>query len=209
MPPKTFKRRYRRKPKTVSKSTKKFVNFKIKTAIRKNIETKYHDVTISEAVSTVASIGSLTDVSQGQTDTTRIGDKLTIRGLSGRASMLGADASNLIRIIIFQWHHTDSVAPVIADILSSSGDPRSNFVHDTQNQYTVLYDKLFTLTSAGDKLVRAWIFRPRLKYAKKTINYSAGSTVGSNKIYRLFLSDSGASVHPSFNWSCRFYYDDA
>lgn len=215
MPSKSVKkvRKYSKTRRTKQLATKTYV----KKMINKDIETKYHDLSLAAQPYSISlgatQIIELSIPAQGTTDLTRIGDKITIRGLDIRMHLTSSDTYNIIRCIIFQWYPNTSItsAPVGSQILNdvTTYPYISPYVHDYTNQYGVLYDKMFTLSSLADTITRVVKIKPRLKYCKKTINFSAAGTNGSNKLYMLLVSDSGAVTHPTANIHSRLFYDDA
>lgn len=196
-------------------ATKKYV----KKIIHKETETKYRDLSLAAQPYLVAlgatTIVDLCDIPQGNTDISRVGDKITIRGLEMRFELTVADVTNALRIIVFQWYPNTSLPaaptnPVGSSILAdvTTYPWLSNYVHDYQNQYGVLYDKLFNLNTVNKPTIEFKI-KPRMRYVKKTINFTGGTNDGSNKLFMLLVSDSGAGPNPSVRVQSRIRFDDA
>lgn len=212
--PRVYKRKYRKK-KRMGKAlaTKKYVT----RLLRRTIETKYHDASYDNAVTASGTIVAvpLTAIPLGTTDYERIGDKTTIRSIKIRLQFTIAtgDAYNMLRLIIFQWYPNSSqVTPVVSNILASimgsSDSYLSFYVHDLQNQYHVLYDKTMYVDNVRNQQYTL-IKKLKLKYAKKTLNFLAGTTEASNHVYVLLLSDSTAATHPEVSYFTRVWYDDS
>jgi hypothetical protein len=86
--------------------------------------------------------------------------------------------------------------------------PLRNYVHDLRDQFDVLYDKSHVLTTSGANQV--FMVEKAIKMARtKPVNYTAGSVYGRNQIFALLVSDSGAVVHPSVQFSCRLNFTDS
>lgn len=191
----------------------------VKKQIHKDDETKYFDATTSAGIGlydTVSTAGTLYELSiptQGAGDSNRIGDKLELRGLRLRLAFQPGDSVNLLRMIIFQYRgnstlHTPAINEVIQSIYVGVDSPLAPFTHDYKNQFGILYDKTYALSSAATPLI-VINKKIKLKYAKKQVAFTAASTNGSNKLYMILVSDSSAIPHPQVNFISRLFYDDA
>lgn len=209
------RRRHRSKRTKVAKSVKKYVNKKI----HQDDETKFFDRTTVAGVGlydTFSSSGNqyeLSNPAQGTTDSTRVGDKLRLRGLRLRFTLVPGDTTQTCRIIVYQYKGNSSLhTPAISEVLQSAyigvDSPLAPFTHDYRNQFIILMDKTITLDSVSHP-VKSYKKKVPLKYAKKQIAFTAGSTDGSNKVYMIAISDSTAAPHPQINFICRLFYDDA
>lgn len=175
-------------------------------------EHKYHD---KADLLTPNYSGIITDISaiaQGQTDTTRVGDKVILLSLQFKGVVtvpnpdIGTEIQQIIRVIYFIYK--DDTTPVVGTIMESTGDPNainSPFIHDRQVKRKVLYDKCFTVKSLGTIAggytalskpiaVSAYIPLTKLKNKLNTIHYEGGGTTGVNKIWMLVISDSALST---------------
>lgn len=192
-------------------ATKRYV----RKLLAKQAETKYFELGVTATgVDYAGTLTNLTVVPQGTTDSTRIGDKLVIRGLNIKYEVIAADSTQMVRVMLFQWHpNTQLLSPIMSDILvsttlSTTNAPLANNVWDYQNQYTVLYDRVHRLDSLekASDIVRKNI---NLRYAKKTIVFYAATTAASEHIYMLVVSDSSAAPHPTIQYQTRLTYDDS
>ena len=134
----------------VKKQTKKKANIKsLANRIQGYLgELKYGASTFTSAINYSGTIQSLCDISQGDTDTTRDGDALTMSSLEIRGHWVVGDAYNVCRIMLIQWFPTDGVAPTVSQILFNSGNiyaPISVKAHDYRQQFAVLYDKIIVV----------------------------------------------------------------
>lgn len=215
MPVKNKRRFYKRKAAPAkSLATKSYVQ----KIVRKEQETKYHDLSLASQPYLVAmastTIVDLCAISQGTQDIQRIGDKIRLRSLDMRVQILCADSTNVVRFIIFQWHPNTTItatdpqgSQIIAD--TATYPFLSNYVHDYQNQFIVVYDKVWGSELTSDSANRVMHIRPSLKYVRKQVNYTGATTSGSDKLYLLMVSDSGSATHPSVKVQARIRYDDA
>lgn len=214
-----MKRRGRRRFYRKRRFTKRAVATKayVKKLVRKEAETKYWDLSTASQPYSIAlgatTILDLTEVPQGTTDVTRVGDKLTIRGLDIRMDAIIADTTNVIRCIIFQWYINTNITlsnPLGSQVLQdiTTYPHLSNYHHDNNNQFHILYDTMIQLGAQGPQ-ARVWHVKPNLKWAKKTVEFSGGGTNGANKLYMLLVSDSSAVSHPTVRIQSRLRFDDS
>lgn len=204
---KRFRRRVRKREKL---ATQKYV----KKALHTLVETKYFDTTSTgTSIDYSGTLVNLTLIPQGSTDVTRVADKATLRAVRLNFAFGVGDAFNEFRIIIFQWYpNTTLLSPIVADILAYTGSNlacQSPYVHDYQNQHAVLLDRRFQLVNGTEAAVMVRKYKLPMKYCRKTINFTAGTTGGSNHLYALFISDSAAATHPNVQYITRVYFDDS
>lgn len=212
MPYLRTKRRFRKKSyKGYSKKSSLVTKNYLKNYLNKNVEFKYYDHDESTTVDSSGAVYSLTDIPQGDTDITRDGDKLILKNVQLRGTISLADASNAVRIIVFQWHPLDSASiPAVSAIIQYIGTYGivSPYHHDGRTQFTVLSDKTYLVNNVSMPYM---VFRQRvpLKYAKKQVAYTAGGSFGYNKIMYLAITDSGTTAHPLVSTQSRVYFTDA
>lgn len=161
-------------------------------------------------------IASLTDVSQGDGDTQRDGDQLTMTSLQVNYFLsmplvsLG-DVTNYIRIIIFQYHPFASSVPGITDILLTA-DFRAPYAHDKRFDFNILADKTFVLTAQSATAPNSNAIKMNKFFIKtfkrRKIQFTAGGVNGTNKLYILYISDSTTTPHPSVSWYIKLNYKD-
>lgn len=225
-------RRTRRfkKGKKLSPDTTRAVKRIVQKAISKNSEMKQ----AQSSVAPVAVYGQLagvyqtllTDMKQGLTDSDRIGDEINLKGISITCLLRNNSSNeyNDIRIIVAQYKSTD-FSPSVTEMLITNQavlvgvqefNAYSQYNIDYKGSYVVLYDKTIHLEQG---LVNAlnygetgttWKshkFHVPLKYANKTIQYSAATQDALNGIW-IFVIGSSASVanNPRFSmtYSVRF-----
>lgn len=204
-----FKRKFKKYMKNKKLATKSYV----KMQLAKNIENKYQDIArIGDNIDYNGRIDRFTGVIQGQSDTTRLGDKLTIKSLHLSYYAVSTDPNQTFRLIIFQWYPNTTLAPPIAaDILALTGAASAisqYYVWDILNQFNILYDKVHVLNDASTTSIHKKI-KVNLKYAKKLINFTAATQEGSNHLYMLRISDVTGTNLVSSNFVSRFIFEDA
>lgn len=192
----------------------------VRSIVNSNLEKKYFDTLLSGTVSTTAQISKLTTIPTGTTDSTRVGDKVKMLSLNLRFLFGAADATNVCRFIIFQWHLNDGTAPVVTDILNNTGVTdvfMAYYNHDQGKNFTVLCDKMIIscLNASNANVWFKWrhsFNRKRKlsdKFVKNTIKFIAAANTGMDHIYMLIVSDSSALTHPGYNLDSRVTYTDA
>lgn len=198
--------------------------------VHRNQELKYvvASLTATAITSTAGVVSTPFDVAQGDTDTTRDGDRLMWAGhidlslevTNGQGSL--GDVTNMIRVVLFQW--VPISVPTAGDVFlagpSGVADCFSHYNHDQRQQFKILFDRLFktagssyfngtfespttAITSTGVKR-----FKVSLAKANKQSQYAGGSTVGTNKIYMFYVSDSSAVTHPTLAYSTKIVFRD-
>lgn len=205
----TIKVSKRGKAVTLYRKKKPTVRQIVKKAINQMAEHKYYNPTplTNSAVadpSVGATLGVITSVPQGLPDLSRDGDSLTMKNLFFRGNIYsasgGTSESNIVRVIIFQWHqNTQSVTPSTASILSyiaAGQGVASPYVHDQLKgkNYTIMYDRRFCVSDYGPGCVQ---FKGNLVPKRKKIQFNGAGLTGTNHLYYLILSDSVAINHPT------------
>lgn len=195
--------------------------FQVKRLIRNVQELKYFEGSSQNAdISTSPAILDISAVSQGDTDTTRDGDRLQWVGkIDFRYSLDIADATNIIRVMIFQWKPNSSPAAGSLFLNGPTGavDVWSNYGHDHRQEYTILYDKTYSLvgnggaatvpTTTSSQIVR--FVRISLKRIAKMAQFTAGTTAGTNKLYLYLISDSALVGNPTITFSAKVFFRDS
>lgn len=216
---KKFKKAYK---KDYSKPTFKQVKKIVKKEIANEVETK---LLTQNTSTTFNSIGTswveleCTGLSQGDTQGTRDGNQITLKGLrltgvlvGGQSNLATDDNRNFVRIVVALWD-SKSATP-----LQTNGCTSSALLSDKVATGTGLikkyYDKIHLLPVAGRDSTG---YIPSMKYIKKffkfnrKINYQS-TVAGSaqNKLIISMISDSGAVSNPGFvQGDITTYFDDA
>jgi hypothetical protein len=181
----------------------------IKAEFAKNEEVKAFVVSANATtIDYSGSVTSLSDVAQGDTDSDRDGDSLTVKALEFRYNVVCADSNNAMRCIGFMWRpniSTPTPSNVLYALPGTISAPFTPFSIDYKEQFVVLWDNLHQLSSASATSACA----VELHKFNHKIQYIAGSTVGSFKLFVLFVSDSAAASHPTTTWQSRLLYYDA
>lgn len=196
-------------------ATKKDVKKMIISDRQKTAELKYYETLVNipagsgTGVPSSGLILSISDIGTGTGDLNRIGDSLTPVNIEYRQLVDGTDNPGAIRTIVFRW--IDDSTPTPINILQVLGGVTSNwgvmspYDHDQRDKFQVLYDVTKTPSNVGQKFISTTKY---LKLGKKPIRYSNGTTVGRNKIFILFISNTTDAVAPTITFYARMNYYD-
>lgn len=203
-------RRYRRKPQYARKPSKQFAR-KVRKVMQSVQEKKYWPYTSNISVSSAGYLLHLTNIAQGDSDTTRDGDALNLKSILINLSAAAGDTYNIMRYTIFQWLPSSSLSvatPTLGDIYQDTTTPViSTFAHDSRKNYRILYDTSFTVdTDFPNKVKHIRIYGKKLI---RQVQYVGGTVVGNNNVYMWAVSDSGAATHPSVTYVGKTNFTDS
>lgn len=157
----------------------------------------------------------VSQVPQGTTDVTRIGDRLTkvsleLRGsCTNGATTFTAPQIGQTRVIVFQWKPTTASNPSLTDIMEQANQFDSPFRHDTRQMYKVLYDNCVATTALYNPVVpfKAFI---KIPPGWQESQFEAGGVTGTNHLYVLTIAyQSGAAVLAQTEFFCKLVYTDS
>lgn len=205
----------------------------VRKAIRNIQEKKFHlyadtDVDLSYDNPVFQSI---TDISQGDLDSNRDGDRLKLRSVDVRGMIIGNNGvTTEARVLVVQWLGQDT--PTVQEILEAgtvawNADTAvtAHYNHDHRKMFRVLYDRTIvscstaTTTSAGSNEYKRWLFHARINIgklalkgkAKAYINYQSASTTGNNKVYIMALSNQtdASGFEPTLTYEAKVNFTDS
>lgn len=194
----------------------------VKTLIKRRQELKFYVAQVNiGAVSTTPGVGAFFAPAQGTNDSQRDGDRAELCGtMDIRMSVFpNTDTYNFLRFIVFQWK--PNTTPTAADVLltgpTGAIDILSQYSHDSRQQYTILMDKNLYLngyhTAVGETGASYAVIRHyKIKLGKKVhkdVQFVAGTTAGTNKLYWIIMSDSGAIPHPNYSLDAKTFFRDS
>ena len=180
-----------------------------------NIEEKYLDTSVSLTPDQSGSLQCITQIAQGTTMNTRVGNSLRVQRLEikGRAAVSASVTSySLCRIIVFRDMEGQGTAPTVADLLETVGGsaaPRQPYDWLNRKRFSVLYDMLVPLTAiSGGQMVQVFTYSVDLaKHVLYRGTTAAAASDGEGSIYIACVSDEATNT-PSVNASCRFTFTD-
>lgn len=120
-----------------------------------NKERKILDTQLTSSALTVAgAITQLTNIAQGLTDATRVGNKITIVGITFNY-MLESNVSNAVRLMLVQNKQTNGLVTDIGEILEDQTADDilvSQRNKDFLRKFRVIYDKTHTFSVTGNSV---------------------------------------------------------
>lgn len=191
----------------------------VKRLISNQIEKKFFDFNAAatgiDAAGVAGDISAVT-VASSATTSGRDGTSIMAKELRVNFQIISSDATNQVRVIVFQWKQSSAGNPIItADVLQQVAfvPPMAQTAWDNVDDGSlhVMYDKCFQVaTGAGTPIAitKRLIFRGR-KLGTKRLDFDAGGTTGHNHYIVFFISDSAAASHPTVAQSHRLIYTDA
>lgn len=183
----------------------------VKRLIARNEEMKYVIVANTYSAITTTGVYSLSNSSQGITGGQHIGDECTLRDLDFRMLVSVADSTNVVRVSIVRWKPNIGYAACSASAIyktTSSGLVlTSGFQEDGEDQYSVLYDEVFTLASAGGNPEQIYrLIKRKFNFHQDFLTSTANT---SNNLFLLITSDSGAATDPQVQFQSTIGFTDA
>ncbi len=174
-------------------------------------EVKFHSIVVTTIanVSTTGDVRSLALIAQGDSRTSRDGNKISPFFLSMRINWIGAVAStaDVYRTIIFRdMRQASTVVPTVLTVLSS-GTPLSQVNVATHGRWKILYDRTFT--SINDAALRAQFSDViRIKLNKRMGFRGAATTdINENGLFMINITNLAANL-PSVVFSSRMFFND-
>jgi len=186
----------------------------VKKIVSNIVEHKHFERGIpNQSVSNVATITSMTNVTQGDTDSTRTGTQIVPVRIHFKGRIVYADSTQVLRILIFVWNNNDEFQVPDADNILGPGptgpiDCWSFYNTEQSDSYRMLYDHTF-VGSAGtsDSRNPEWFEVKRKLYGKMKFNDNT-TNFGSKKVYCLMISDSSSITHPYVYWNNQLEFTD-
>lgn len=186
----------------------------VKRIVHSSIEDKSLDVAVSTAAIdyTTGVIANLqTGLVRGNAEQSNyIGGKITPTKLMIRYQILGADTTNMVRIVVLQ-NKANAGVPTAATVFESVSNiraPLSAFEINFNDTYRVLYDRLHNLVLSGDTAQRTGMIRLFRKKLHPII-FDATNALEAYGLWLVAISDSSAVTHPTLQLYSRLTYEDA
>lgn len=183
-----------------------------------HVEPKYLDLTsIANSIGAGGTLFLLSAVTQGDTQSSRVGDFIQPLRLLFNYTLytVNSDIVTTVRMIFFRWiPATSLVVPLIANVLEnpSAANVLAHYNFQTQDNYRVLWDRQFQCSgivaapTVNSNFGATGMVVPLKR--RSEIEFSLGTTLASNHIYLLVLSDSALTPFPILNFVSRLYFED-
>lgn len=214
MPYRRNNRRSRRAPRNLSKA----VRSEVKKIAYSTQETKHHRVNV--ASTGLPASGFWTELntvdSQSVASGGFVGQEIRQIGIRLKGYMSQADSSNIVRMVIVtptaNKEAQTAQGTAFTDDLFYAGDPLLQPFRESAVKRVYL-DRTFILNMSNgqnDKIVmfNEWIKLNMRRYTVDESNLPSG-TLGAQKVYIAFVSDSSIASHPTLNLASCLYYKDA
>lgn len=192
--------------------------------IARNLAPRFFVAGAAPTLAVPAVLASITDVAQGNTDSNRDADTLTMKSLDLKYNwssiVTNTNAEILWRFFIIQWFpDTANLAPsatqlFLNDPVLAGISPRSFWSHDHatsgERQFIVLYDKLWHPNGPGTLAFNPTMggvvdTRVSLARARREIQFSAGSTDGMGKLFVGVICSTGTTP-PTLTYNTQLHY---
>lgn len=219
-------RRYFRKPKRKKKTRRATVSAGyIRKVVRGMSETKHLDLGIAGTtpVGGTSQIVQLTNIDQGDTESTRDGDRVILKSFSMKGHIItDPDATNdtICRIIIFQTRNNiKGTAPVVTDVLATDNVSAIRS-WDDRKDIRVYYDKRFIIPMAYSGALDAtpdiqkWTLVEYYKKYKRGMKVTYDGTGGGSAdaewghFWIILMTNQGAGFQPLWTLETRMCYCD-
>lgn len=205
------------KKKTINQKQSKRIK-KLEDFIYPSIEWKNKDITAFDADVTNGGYENypMFQLAQGKTNSTREGDKVSLRRGTLHLSLTRGDTSNIIRVLVVATPSATHAG--LSDVLeyhsySSNADgvfvsPYQVKATNNEQTYKVLADRVFQLPN--DKSTITAKIPIKLPKSGKSCEFVGDSSVSPNNynLSLLMISDSTASPHPKASYIMRWKYID-
>lgn len=199
--------------KTVSPSVKKYV----KRVIASDVETKQYQTAFGKVNSVeTGDFYDLTNMAQGVTEITRLGDNIKLVGLDFNVlfeQTTGGDDS--IRCILFKWHgDTTTAGPLLNRVLSPATSADRNIIappsFSQPGNFTILWDKMWsTGLTGGSPTQICEQHRFRGKKWNFKVNFTNNQVTGTQHLHLLVLSTVSSGADLQFSFNAVVHFEDA
>lgn len=162
--------------------------------LKKGLEKKFFDTVASGTVDNTGDIIDMSNVSQGDTGTTRDGDTINVVHVESKYTWF-VDANsggNTVRLMIFAWRMNDAQeAPTAARILNIATDPLSSINADAlrEKKIFIIHDQSYAISDLAPAVAHTSY---QSKGYQNKIQFNFGATSGSFKLYAFAMSDAGS-----------------
>lgn len=181
----------------------------VRSIIGTRTEKKYFISFVNTTILNTGTVLAMSQIPQGTTDITRVGDRITLKRVDVICNIVAADATNFMRLMLVKYHpQSDPTSPPSINVFLNSvagQGPASPPNHDTRLDYTVLDDRMIALTLSGMGCA-TFSFSKSLNFP---LQFSGGSTTASNHLYLVAVSDSAAVSHPSLVYALKNWFTDS
>ena len=188
----------------------------VKRAINYGKEKKHYDLNFEDIdVIDTGNTALLTGVTNEDSDTTRIGDRITMQSLEYKFRVVPQATASKMRLVLLQWKQDSSNAPTLSTLFEQGGTYTlgfDNWDEMKSNAHQILFDRTYNLAGSASNGARYITGRVKLfgkKIPKKQIQFDNSASSGWDHIYAIVFSDKATSGGPLLDYSSRLIYTDA
>jgi len=188
---------------------------------------KNYDNTASGTIAFTGTIMELSNMSQGNTNGTRVGNQIELKGVATNFIFQNNSSINVeVRMIIFRYlgSSNSTTTPTVTDVLwtnngstINASTPLMDYDKTRQSLIVPLVDRRFTLEGDGGVATNnplntfhsATSDQRYIKMDGNTITYNSGTsgTDGQGKLYVLLVSSVNATMPVFYGYSRLLYYN--
>lgn len=166
---------------------------KVLQIVKNQRETKREQVSLANsAITYTATLAQLISVAQGATNSTRVGDEITFKNLTGRFCLTWNNVgitTQKMRVVVIYWRVPNLQTITATDIFASNGTTQAYLspkAWTSRFNSTLLYDRVHTVDNLTNQTKN---FHINIK-VNKEIQFGAGTTTFQrNGLYIYFVSD--------------------
>ncbi len=186
-------------------------------AIRKliNIETKFLDtIQTSTTINQTGSMIPISEIAQGLTSQTRVGDSIRIQHIEvrGRCNVNPVAGNTLMRVLVVRDLDGYGTAPTTSDVLeyaAAVSAPISPEKFNKRERFSILYDEIFTLSGTTQGVATlpfsfSSTHQGHIMYLGTT---AAAASDGKGSMYIVSVSDETTNA-PSLAFVSRIQFTD-
>ncbi len=185
-------------------------------AIRRmiNTETKFLDVIISGTTDYTGGLTSMSQMAQGLTNITRVGNSIRLHHISLRGVIIdGSTAGTTVRIIIFRDLEAtgSNNTATLATLLQTTGTVNavnSPFNRLYLDRYSILYDETVSTSAAGDFESPISFDSAHQGHVKYLGTAADAASDGQGTVYVAYISNRVTSALPTVNLYTRIMFTD-
>lgn len=185
----------------------------VRRELYRQAETKFIEASINGNNSTYSGRDEdiTVNVATGTTDSTRIGDEITLVGFHLRMALYSSSSSsalaNVVRVVVVQdFENTSSINlcfPEYGNIIAPMGFP----TYDYRKEFKVLFDKKLIVSGLGNgqaaHVIDKWVPLHGIK-----TQYTAGTTAVTQNAIHMYIITDEQTYGPVMYCKYRLYFKD-
>lgn len=179
----------------------------VNKVIHRNSELKYFTYNLSNFAIDASWLAlSMSNIPQGDSQTTRDGNAVYLKGYSIKYKITRADTWQKFRVLVVRYLSPNTTNPAIADILHDVSSVDMSMItpnnFEKKKSYQILYDKLHNLQPDSGLPNYEMTYKHTKTFKKPRLlrwNTSGSADYESGNLTFFVISDSVATTHPSLS----------